>query len=88
MHVQCIKIRISIYGITNPFKSTGKYSTSLFSCQKIYMLYRVIQEERSVFWKVIVWVIVSKEVDRNMFPIMNDYGDNAIEIKRIESNSD
>jgi hypothetical protein len=52
------------------------------------MLYRVIQEERSVFWKVIVWVIVSKEVDRNMFPIMNDYGDNAIEIKRIESNSD
>jgi hypothetical protein len=37
-------------------------------------MYRVIQEERSILLEVIVSVIVSKKVLKNMYPILNGYG--------------
>ena len=40
--------------------------------------YRVIQEERSIFWDVIISVIVRKKVRINMCLILNDYGDKAV----------
>ena len=36
------------------------------------------QEERSIFWEVIVSVILSKNVDMNMCPIPNGFRDRAI----------
>ena len=41
-------------------------------------IYRVSQEERSIFWKVIVSVILSKNVYMNMCPIPNGFRDRAI----------
>ena len=41
-------------------------------------IYRVSQEERSIFWEVIVLVILSKNVYMNMCPIPNGYRDRAI----------
>jgi hypothetical protein len=40
--------------------------------------YRVIQEERSMLWEVIVSAIVSKKVHMNMCPILNGYRDIAV----------
>jgi len=34
---------------------------------------QVFQEERSIFWEVIVSVILSKNVYMNMFPIPNGF---------------
>jgi len=36
-------------------------------------VYRMSQEERSVFWEVIISVILSKNVYMNMCPIPNDF---------------
>jgi len=47
-------------------------------------VYRVIQEERSILWEVTVSAIVSKKVLTNMCPILNGYGDTAIEIKKLQ----
>ena len=41
-------------------------------------LYRVSQEESSIFWEVIVSVILSKNVYMNMFPIPNGFRGRAI----------
>jgi len=41
-------------------------------------VYRVSQEERSIFWEVIVSVILSKNIYMNMCPIPNDFQDRAI----------
>ena len=41
-------------------------------------VYRVSQEERSIFWEVIVSVILSKNVHMNMCPILNGFRDRAI----------
>ena len=40
--------------------------------------YRVIQEEISIFWEVIVSVIVRKKVHVNMCLILNVYRDRAV----------
>ena len=42
------------------------------------VVYRVSQEERSVFWEVIVSVILSKKLYMNMCPIPNGFRDTAI----------
>ena len=42
------------------------------------LVYRVSQEERLIFWEVIVSVILSKNVCMNMFPIPNGFRDSAI----------
>ena len=41
-------------------------------------VYRVSQEERSIFWEVIVSVILSKNVYMNMFPIPNGFRDRVL----------
>ena len=46
--------------------------------EKILYIYRVSQEERSIFWEVIVSVILSKNVYMNMCPIPNGFRDRAI----------
>jgi hypothetical protein len=40
-------------------------------------IYRVSQEERSIFWEVIVSVILSKEVYMYVCPIPNGFRDRA-----------
>jgi hypothetical protein len=42
------------------------------------LLYRVSQEGRSVFWEVIVSVILSKKLYMNMCPIPNGFRDRDI----------
>ena len=41
-------------------------------------IYRVSQEESSIFWEVIVSVILSKMLYMNMCPIPNGFRDTAI----------
>jgi hypothetical protein len=41
-------------------------------------IHRVSQEERSIFWEVIVLVILSKKLYVNMCPIPNGFRDRAI----------
>jgi hypothetical protein len=43
-------------------------------------LYRASQEERSIFWEVIVSAILSKEVCMYMCPIPNGFRDTAISL--------
>jgi hypothetical protein len=38
----------------------------------LVILYRVFQEERSIFWDVIVSVILSKNISMNIRPIQNE----------------
>ena len=40
--------------------------------------YRASQEERSIFWEVIVSVILSKNVCMNMCPLLNGFRDTGI----------
>ena len=42
------------------------------------MIYRVIQEERSIFLEVIILVTVRKKVNMNMCLIVNIYRDRAV----------
>jgi hypothetical protein len=43
-------------------------------CYRINVsLYRVIQEEMSLLWKVTVWIVVTQKVRMNMCPILNYY---------------
>ena len=44
----------------------------------IYMIHRVSQEERSIFWEVIISVILSKNIYMNTCPIPNGFRDRAI----------
>jgi hypothetical protein len=37
-------------------------------------IYRVIQKESAILWEMIVYVILSKKVHINMFPIFDGYG--------------
>ena len=48
------------------------------------VVYRVSQEERSVFWEVIVSVILSKKLYMNMCPIPNGFRDRAIWMQTAE----
>ena len=41
-------------------------------------IYRMSQEEMSIFWEVIVSVFLSKNVHMNMCPILNGFQDRAI----------
>jgi hypothetical protein len=42
------------------------------------MIYRVSQEERTIFWEGIVSVILSKKLYKNVCPILNGFQDRAI----------
>jgi hypothetical protein len=43
-------------------------------------LYRMSQEERPIFWKVIVFVILSKKLYMYMCPVPNGFRDRAISL--------
>jgi hypothetical protein len=47
---------------------------------QIHKLYRVSQEERSIFWEVTVSVILSKRVYKYICPIPNGFRDIAISL--------
>jgi hypothetical protein len=54
-----------------------------FCDQRLYIvknmpIYRVSQEEKSIFWEVILSVILSKKLYMNMCPIPNGFRDRAI----------
>ena len=51
---------------------------SVVACIRNFELYRVSQEERSIFWEVMVSVILSKKLYMNMCPIPNGFRDRAI----------
>ena len=44
----------------------------------VQLVYRVSQEESSIFWEIIVSVILSKNVYTNMCPIPKGFRDRAI----------
>jgi hypothetical protein len=48
------------------------------SMVKFFNIYRVFQEERSIFWEVIVPAILRKKVYMNTCPIPNGFRDRAI----------
>ena len=57
------------------FRLHGELASRLTS---LYMyIYRVSQEERSIFWEVKVSVILSKNVYMNMYPVLNGFRDRA-----------
>jgi hypothetical protein len=47
-------------------------------------IYRVSQEERTIFWEVIVSVILSNKLYMNMCPIPNGFRDRAILVVWLE----
>jgi hypothetical protein len=51
---------------------------SYLTLSLLILKYRVSQEERSIFWEVIVSVILSKKLHMNMCPIPNGFQDRAI----------
>jgi hypothetical protein len=57
--------------ISFPFSSVGVFRIPIYS---------VSQEERSLFWEVIVSVILSKKVYMYMCPIPNGFWDRAISL--------
>ena len=52
-----------------------KYS---IQCSADGFIYRLSREERSIFWEVIVSVILSKKLYTNMCPVPNGFRDRAI----------
>jgi hypothetical protein len=46
----------------------------------VLWIYRVSQQERSIFWEVIESVTLSKKVYMYMFPIPNGFRDRAISL--------
>jgi hypothetical protein len=47
------------------------------------IIYRISQQERSIFWEIIVSVILSKEIYIYMYPIPNGFRDRAITLHNI-----
>jgi len=48
------------------------------------LIYRVSQEERSIFWEVIVSVILSKKLYMNMCPIPNGWMKSEVHRKKVD----
>jgi hypothetical protein len=56
------------------------HCVSLMSLFQLHRSYRVSQEERSVFWEVILSVILSKKLYMYMYPTPNGFRDTAISL--------
>jgi hypothetical protein len=52
--------------------------TNIFKSKSL--IYRMSQEERSIFWEVIVSVILSKNMYMYMYPILNGFRDRDISL--------
>jgi hypothetical protein len=50
------------------------------ACITVLLLYRVSQDERSIFWEVIVSVMLNKRVYMYMCPIPNGFRDRDISL--------
>jgi hypothetical protein len=80
-----VQIRFSLwqkklsYGAlwTCPVTFTISFDPHSFTILR-HHLYRVSQEERSIFWEIIVSVILRKKVYMNMCPIPNGFRDRAL----------
>jgi hypothetical protein len=59
---------------------------SIFVAQK-HIIYRMSQEERTIFWKLIVSVILSKKLYVYMCPIPNGFRDRAITLYTVHTNN-
>jgi hypothetical protein len=59
---------------------TCKTVAALAPLNIVLKLYSVSQEERSVFWELIVSAILSKKVYMHMCPIPNGFRDRAISL--------
>jgi hypothetical protein len=71
IHTQDLpSVNLPIRVIIHTYIHTGSYSRRT--------LYRVSQEDRSIFWEVIVSIILSKKVYMYMCPIRNGFRDRAI----------
>jgi hypothetical protein len=70
----CILLDVSIPGDINVIKKEAEKILKY----KDLIICRVSQEERTVFWEVIVSVILSKKFYTNMCPIPNSFRDRAI----------
>jgi hypothetical protein len=46
----------------------------------VIIIYSMPQEERSIFWEVIVSVILSRKLNMYMCPIPNGFGDRVISL--------
>jgi len=44
-----------------------------FALDALHLIYRVFQEERSIFWELIISVILNTNVYMNMCPIPNGF---------------
>jgi hypothetical protein len=76
-----IKISIGVVcSLMRPFQpSIDDKASKTSNRQHISVcIYRVIQEEMSVFWEAIVWVIVRKKVYMNVCLILNCYRDRVV----------
>jgi hypothetical protein len=60
----------------------NNYRRPQYSRLSIFGVYRMSQEERSIFWEVIVSVILSKKVYMYMCPIPNGFRDRATSLHR------
>jgi hypothetical protein len=60
----------------------GRFTTYAIEMTLDGMIYRVSQEERSIFWEVIVSVILSKEVYMYMCRIPNGFRERATSLYR------
>jgi hypothetical protein len=73
-------------GAVNMSVATNEHTTvedpleAVSSMWSVPMLYRLSHEERSMFWKVTVSVILNKKVYMYMCPILNGFRERAISL--------
>jgi hypothetical protein len=74
--VRSVALTFRFFSCTGIFRFEVGYLTAL----SVSELYRISLEERSLFWEVIVLVILSKNMFTYMCPISNGFRDRAISL--------
>jgi hypothetical protein len=69
-----------LLSVTDPNQSLLQANLEMWGRRSCIVVYKVSQEERSIFWEVIVSVIRSKKVQMYMCPIPNGFRDRAISL--------
>jgi len=75
-----------ILGSCSTRKNAGKKPCIFNYIHQHMHIYRVSKEERSIFWEVIVSVMLSKNVYMNMCPIPNGFRDRARRTAKVTAN--
>jgi len=79
LHCVCMCLRVCVRARVCSFVRRRNTYKILIRLNKVNInIYRVYQEERSIFLEVIVSVILSKKLYMNICPIPNDFRDRAI----------